>query len=289
MVYNSKYSLHDFGFLLSFLALLIILFGITYFGKTSGSRKTSIQQCPSSNWRILSDVTPPIISNELFEQAQKALQRSKMLKLGRPSHQYLLTSHISCGYCGSPLVGSCLNHRYRYYHCRGYYPTTTRERICNARYIRADDLEAVIWDKVKQVLENPHIISAGINKLAQGQNTGASDVLSLDEQIIKLNQRLKSYECQEKNLIKLFRYKEIDEEHILDELNRLKVERQSDEKQLARLHEAQEQLENLTKVEMKLNEYCERVKQNLKQLTFDEQRLILDALDIKVTATPEDI
>ncbi|MFC1893183.1 hypothetical protein ACFLYR_03995 [Chloroflexota bacterium] len=92
----------------------------------------------------------------------------------------------------------------------------------------------------------------------------------MGKQIAKLKQRLQSYENEQRNLIKLFRYEEIDESHILNELERLKREHQSDEEQLAQLYEAQEQLDNLARVEMKLKEYCERARQNLEQLTFHE-------------------
>ena len=72
-------------------------------------------------------------------------------------------------------------------------------------------------------------------------------------------------------------------------MKQLEEELQSDEEQLNQLLQAKEQLNNLTKVEMKLSEYCERVKQNLAQLTFQEKRFVLDALDIKVMATQENI
>lgn len=89
--------------------------------------------------------------------------------------------------------------------------------------------------------------------------------------------------------MKLFRYEEIDESHLLDELGQLKKERQSDEEQMAKLCEAQGQIDHLTKVEKTLKEYCEQVKGTLKELTYEEKRYILDELDIKVTATPEDL
>lgn len=122
------------------------------------AKKTSLQLQPKQEWKLLPDVTPPIISKDLFEQVQKVLERSKELHPGRPLHDYLLTGHITCGYCHSPLIGSCLNHRYRYYRCRGAYETASRGPICNARYIRADSLEEIVWNKVREVLEDPKVV-----------------------------------------------------------------------------------------------------------------------------------
>ena len=86
--------------------------GITYFGRTTGKKRTKI---PKDKWHVLTDVTPPIISKELFERAQNALAKSKELHPGKAQHEYTLSGFAVCAYCGSPLVGSCLSKRYRYY------------------------------------------------------------------------------------------------------------------------------------------------------------------------------
>ena len=45
----------------------------------------------------------------------------------------------------------------------------------------------------------------------------------------------------------------------------------------------------MANAEIKLNEFCETTCQNLERCTLQEKRLALDVLDIKVTATPEQI
>ncbi len=67
----------------------------------------------------------------------------------------------------------------------------------------------------------------------------------------------------------------------------MKKERDTDEIRLTELCQAREQICKLTQAEMKLNEFCERVRQNLSQCALQEQRLALDALDIKVISTQE--
>jgi hypothetical protein len=121
------------------------------------------------------------------------------------------------------------------------------------------------------------------------QEDEADNVLSVEKQIYKQEQRIKGYDNQEKNLVKLFRYGEIDENHILDELEHLKQERLSDEENLTMLREAQGKIDHLTRVEKKLKAYCEQVRETLKELTFSEKRIILDELDVKVIAAPEDL
>ena len=261
--------------------------GQTYFGKTSGSRKTVLSKQPEENWELLPEATPAIIDKDLFERVQKILERNSELHKAKAKHQYLLRSHIVCGYCGSPLVGSYMNHRIRYYHCRGTYPTATRQRICDARYIRADYLEDVTWNGIKKVLSEPEIVLAGISEQLESER--AVPGTSLDEEIQKLKRRLKSYDPQEKRLIQMLRYEEVTQDILLDEINRLKKERESDKQQLENYMFTRERIANLQKAELQLKDYCQRLHSNLDNATYHDKREILEMLAIKVTATPERI
>jgi len=118
--------------------------GMTYYRQAKGSRKTKLIKQPRSEWIILPDVTPPIISKELFERVQAIRQRNGELHKAKATHEYVLKGHVFCGNCGTSLVGSFMNHRFRYYHCRATYPTVTRPKKCDARYIRADYLESTV-------------------------------------------------------------------------------------------------------------------------------------------------
>lgn len=67
----------------------------------------------------------------------------------------------------------------------------------------------------------------------------------------------------------------------------MKKDRETDEASLLVLNQARERICKLGQAEMKLNDYCERVRQNLGQCTLQDKRLALDALDIKVVSTQE--
>jgi len=128
--------------------------GKTYFGRTRRNGKR-FEDVPEDQWIMMPDTTPAIVSDDLFKQANQALAVSKELRHGRPKNDYLLTGHVRCGICGDHLIGTCLVHSYRYYRCRGTYPTSVRNAVCNAGYIRADQMEEIAWNKVKEVIEHP--------------------------------------------------------------------------------------------------------------------------------------
>jgi site-specific DNA recombinase len=261
-----------------------VYIGKTYFGRTSREGKRS-KLLPEDKWAMLPDTTPAIIKDQLFERANRVLKLSRELHRGRPQHDYLLTGHIRCGYCNNHLVGSCLNHKYRYYHCRGAYPTSVRGAICRAGYIRAGEAEEIVWNKVREVIEHPQVILADLQRRIEAQNNG--DGHKVEDEIAAIRQRLESYHSQEKRLVKLFRHDGINEDAVTSELAQLKSDRQEDETCLAQLTKIKEQTVDLASVETQLNEFCQKIKQSLDNCTLQTKRLALDILDVQVIATPE--
>lgn len=257
--------------------------GVTYFGVTSGKERKAT---PKESWRMLPDVTPAIISKELFEQVQAALARSKELHPGRPQHEYPLTGFAVCGYCGSPLVGACLSKRYRYYKCRGTYPTASRKKICDAHYIKADWLESVVWDKVKSVLSNPEVLLSELRKQNEVEQSHVSSGV-LEQEIRALNRKMKGYAGQERRLMNALRLEVATPDIVLDELNQMKKEREADEKRLTSLTQTKENIEKMIDMEANLKELCARIMSDLDNCTNQDKKDAYTYLDLKVKATPE--
>ena len=76
---------------------------------------------------------------------------------------------------------------------------------------------------------------------------------------------------------------------MLDEVNKLKREYEVDQEELQKLNDTKDRLSHIADAEIKLNEFCQRVRQNLDNATIQDKRLALDALDIRVTASAQSI
>jgi site-specific DNA recombinase len=261
--------------------------GATYWGKTRGSRKTTRQAQPQETWVLLPEVTPPIVGNELFETVQAVLSRRTELHMGRPRHQYLLTGHTVCSKCGSPVVGSYMG-TIRYYHCRGSHATTNRGKICDARYVPAIPLEDAVWASVLKILERPDLVAAEFHRQAAEQKRAAGHT-SLDHEITNLQRRIKGHIHAEQSLISLLRHDEVTRDYVLDEINRIKQDRATDEAKLAELRQSRRQMERLAKAEVNLTEFYARARKNLDECSFLEKRLALQMLDIRIKATRDSV
>jgi site-specific DNA recombinase len=262
--------------------------GRTYFGKTKRTTRTKVQNVSSEHWILLPDITPPIINHDLFERTQNALNLPRA-RTGKALHEYLLTGHLKCGICNSPMVGSCLSKKYRYYSCRGKSSTPYRERICNSSYIKADEVESLVWHKIRPLFENPDNIVAELKKQAIRNTNNTFDSQKSEAEINKIRRRLKTYEVEERRLVSLFRHKDISEDYILDEINKLKNERSIDMEQLTLQQDIKNREIGLNKAEIKLEVFQQMIKKNLYQFTIADKREILNALSINIMVTNGEI
>jgi site-specific DNA recombinase len=261
-------------------------YGATYFGMTSKPNNNTRILKPKEEWILLPDVTPPIITKETFDKAQEALKLPKGNHGGKALHDYLLTGHIRCGICGNPLVGSCLNKRWRYYSCVGARYTSTRPRVCSARYHRADKLEEQVWNKVKGILQKPQVYQEMLEEL-EGYKNRESDGKRFQKEIAKLKRKLANFGYQEKRLMSLFRYEEISENQILDEVNRLKKEREEVQEILSHSEQSLAETNSLHKVEIELKKVSLETPEEIENYNFPQKRHALNAFKIAVTVYPK--
>jgi site-specific DNA recombinase len=259
-------------------------YGLTIYGKTSGSKKSkSLKATRPETWKTLPDATPPIITEALFADAQKALAKTRELKNGHPDHQYLLTGHITCADCGAPMVGGCTQRIYRKYRCRASLPTATKPKSCKASDLKSDDIEAYVWDKVKRLLEKPETVLSQIaNEFNSSKQPGQNS--NLDRDIAQLTRKVAGYDAQKQRLLDLFVTDIFTKDELLDKMNKISMERKADEERLACLIAMQDRLNSYAEAERKLREYCGKVSRNLDNIDFEHKRLTLDALDIHVIA-----
>ncbi|GAI58476.1 unnamed protein product [marine sediment metagenome] len=81
-----------------------ILTRVAYTGKTYAftqlRKGKQVLPRPREEWVEIPNATPPIISEELFNQAQLRLRRNKELSSRNSKAQFLLSGYVFCQYCG---------------------------------------------------------------------------------------------------------------------------------------------------------------------------------------------
>ena len=156
---------------------------------------------------------PPLVDDEIWEQAQEAKKR-RLTRSGRNTKIFYLLQHlVRCAECGL-LMGCRANRRQtttrggkvyrialdpprRYYMCYGM--MTQGQKCREHSHIRAERLEAVVWSEVKKVMENPDLIVASIEALdAEAEDGGLAD------EIAKAERDLQKVQMEEDRAIRLY-------------------------------------------------------------------------------------
>ncbi|UCH52004.1 MAG: hypothetical protein JSV54_04510 [Chloroflexota bacterium] len=162
------------------------------------------------------------------------------------------------------------------------------EQICHARLLRADDLEETVWVNVKEVLCDPQIVIAEITKQRM-EADGSTGKALLEDDIRALEMNLKEYDKRRVNLLEAMELGEFDKDEILDRLNNLKLLRSEAETRLKQLEDMKANITNLENAKIKLDEIYNAMLKNIEKCSDDMKKLALDALDIKVHASTDNV
>ena len=144
---------------------------------------------------MIPDAIPPIVSEELFNRVQEIMARNqKAPAMRKAEDDYILTTRLFCGKCGTFMVGeSGKSHTgtvHRYYKCSH----AKRKMGCDKKPVKKDWIEdAVIHYIMKIVMDDElidHIADAILNILAQENS-----------KLPQLNPRLKEIETGIQNML----------------------------------------------------------------------------------------
>jgi site-specific DNA recombinase len=134
-------------------------------GERHGRRPAREDQ-PAEKWLLIA--VPAISSEETFELAQARLAQNAHFAKRNTKKPTLLQGILVCRECGYGCYRTTTrttNKRIYYYRCIG--SDNYRHiggRVCHSRPIRADELDALVWDEVRRLLEDPALVRAEIDR-----------------------------------------------------------------------------------------------------------------------------
>ena len=129
-------------------------------------RRAAREDQPAEKWTLIP--VPPLVSEETFELAQARLAHNAHFAKRNTKSPTLLQGILVCRECGYGCYRSSTrttNKRIYYYRCIG--SDNYRHiggRVCHSRPIRADELDGLVWDEVRRLLEDPALVRAEIDR-----------------------------------------------------------------------------------------------------------------------------
>lgn len=252
------------------------------------SRKTSIITKPYEEGMEIKGATPPIIDQALFDEAQYRLKRNK----GQPNREgkvkYLLRGHIICSRCGRKYWGYARWNNGeptsdRRYYCMGRRSIITPDK-CTGRGYKADEIEALVWQQIEELLARPDMILADLQRRkedAQGQS-------HWERRLKAIETSLAGWEKRMDNLARAATLG-LPEDSFKRELGGLNREKAELEQEKAELGQKVTQAVQVDVEKDGIVRFCELARQNLKALSFEEKRSTLDALRVQVLVDGDDL
>ena len=141
-------------------------------GERHGRRPAREDQ-PAEKWTLIA--VPAIVTDETFELAQARLVHNAHFAKRNTKKPTLLQGILVCRECGYGCYRSTTrttNKRIYYYRCIG--SDNYRHiggRVCHSRPIRADELDGLVWDEVRRMLEDPALVRAEIDRRLEALRT----------------------------------------------------------------------------------------------------------------------
>ena len=115
---------------------------------------------------------PALVDRETFDKCQAKLEqhrRSSRNQGGQAVGKYLLTGKLYCGICGQTMVSgtgtSKTGRQYGYYQCTG-----AMHHKCNKKRIKKEKIEAIVIDKLKEIIHDDKFINTVADKAVEYQN-----------------------------------------------------------------------------------------------------------------------
>lgn len=133
---------------------------------------------------VKEDGIPAIVPKELFERVQERLAKNKKAPARHKAEDdYLLTTKLYCGKCGSFMVGeSGTSHTmkvHRYYRC----VNTKKKKLCDKKAVKKDWIEDLVVNYTMKAIMNGEVMERLIDTLMELQKKESTDLPLLKKQL----------------------------------------------------------------------------------------------------------
>ena len=258
--------------------------GRAYYNRTESipdphaRRRTRQVLRPREQW-IAIDV-PRIVSDELFEAARHVSRDNSQWSPRRIHDEAWLLRHVlKCGHCG--VAVSCHRMRgrngthHRYYYCHYHDPVRAggEHRRCPGRNIRADALDAFVFEQLRAVLQRPDMLLAAEHVITA--RTPAADDELLQAQLKRLERRVEAISSERRRLVDLYQGGLLELAEVQRRAREIDARRNTLEEQRQALIEQRSVLAQQNRLRRRIAGFACRVRGAMDELGFEQRQKLV--------------
>jgi len=230
----------------------------------TGKVKTTIR--PREEWIIIK--VPKIIDEKVFKQVQKILKNNTLKYQKKTKHFYLLQGLIRCGNCGWRYGGHLAGSGYVSYSCnKSHFANVYGDGKCCNRYVSVGKLDKLIWDKIKDIANDPNVIKEYIGEQVKILN---KDSELAEETIKKLETKIEGLKIKKERYREMYADDQMPKGEAYKKIDELKAEEDNLNSSIRDTKENLGQVLNAPKTIKEVEMFCELAKKRIGN--FDDKQ-----------------
>jgi site-specific DNA recombinase len=246
-------------------------------------KTTYVQQRQPNAEHILIPV-PALVDADLFAAAQQAVQQNRRYlreQHGKASH--FLQGLVMCRLCGYALCGHKGSAGHVYYRCLGRDGYRfAGQRVCTNRPQRTEDLDAIVWKDVCQLLREPDRLREEFDRRRSSGSESSTESGRLRTSISKVKQGIgRLIDAYAAGLLETTEF-EPRIKRLKERLAKLEAEEQQ------RAQEIQEQAE-LQLLYSRFEDFADEINKSLHEADWQQRREVLRALVKRVEVDNDNV
>jgi len=242
---------------------------------------------PRQDW--IEIPVPPIVSEERFALAQERLEQNRQYSPRRTIEPTLLQGMLVCNTCGYAYYRTSTRTSRRkiyYYRCLGSDDYRyANGRVCQNRPIRQDYLDQLVWKQVIELLENPELIRAEIErrlKETQESTPTKRRMEALQKELTRIHKGIgKLLDAYQEGLLEL--------EDLRKRVPELKKREEALKSEVHSLEVAAADRQTFIRLAYDIEDFLSRLRKTAKTLSVPERQKILRLVVKEILVDPDKI
>ncbi len=242
-------------------------------------RATSQRRRPREEW--IEIPCPPILDDAIFEAAQRVSRdNSRWSPRNLRDEAWLLRGLVRCGACDTCLNSHKLGRNsdggkiHRYYTCRNKARSgVPGQQPCPERSVRADVLDAFVFEQVKTALLRPELLRAG--EAAMRAATPSTDDQLLGGELDRLARKIDNNRAERRRLADLYQSGLLELGEVQRRARDIDSRCDTLASQRDELIARRQQLASENRLQQRVSDFAHRAAAGIDQLTFQQRQQLL--------------
>lgn len=245
-------------------------------------KKSSRRMRPEEEWITIP--VPAIIDRDLFDQARARLNSNSATARRNKKNQYLLAGRIRCA-CGRTRGGEGPQHgKYLYYRCSDRVANFPLPPMCKERGVNARIADRLVWDELAKLMGSPALLNQQTERWHNAQHIktaeSGNELAEIRKELIRLKDQVSRYDkAYGAGLFTLEQLKEYTEP--------IKARMAALERKQSEIGRETSPVSGIEPDSDQVRRFAEEAQKTLRDLHFEQKRLIVLSTVEKIVATPK--